>query len=157
MKPSCAGILMVEERYALDPVDLKIIELLKKDGRMPFVELGKRVGLSEAAVRRRVKILQERGIIKRFTVDVDEGFQVSAVIFLQFESSSFPGEIVEKIARVPGIRAIYELTGRFDAMVIISASRISELNERIDKIRAIEGVKSTETAVVLRVLTPSLP
>jgi DNA-binding Lrp family transcriptional regulator len=58
---------------------------------------------------------------------------------------------------VPGIRAIYELTGRFDAMVIISASRISELNERIDKIRAIEGVKSTETAVVLRVLTPSLP
>jgi DNA-binding Lrp family transcriptional regulator len=148
---------MAEEHYALDPVDLKIIELLKKDGRMPFVELGKRVGLSEAAVRRRVKILQERGIIKRFTVDVDEGFQVSAVIFLQFESSSFPGEIVEKIARVPGIRAIYELTGRFDAIVIISASRISELNERIDKIRAIEGVKSTETAVVLRVLTPSLP
>jgi DNA-binding Lrp family transcriptional regulator len=72
---------MAEEHYALDPVDLKIIELLKKDGRMPFVELGKRVGLSEAAVRRRVKILQERGIIKRFTVEVDEGFQVSAVIF----------------------------------------------------------------------------
>ncbi len=148
-----ARIVMVEEHHALDPVDLKIIELLRKDGRMPFVELGKKVGLSEAAVRRRVKMLQEQGIIKRFTIEVDEEFQVSAVIFLQFESSSLPGGIIEKIAKVPGVQAIYELTGRFDAIVIISASRISELNERIDRIRGVDGVKSTETAVVLRVIS----
>ena len=144
---------MVEEHYALDPVDLKIIELLRRDGRMPFVELGKRIGLSEAAVRRRVRMLQERGILRKFTIEVDEGFQVSAVIFLQFESSRLPGEIVEKIAKVPGVRTIYELTGRFDAIVIISASKISELNERIDRIRAIEGVRNTETAVVLRIIS----
>lgn len=144
---------MAEEHYTLDPIDLKIIEFLRRDGRIPFVELGKKVGLSEAAVRRRVRMLQERGIIRKFTIEIDEGLQVSAMIFLQFESSSLPGEIVEKIAKVPGVRAVYEVTGRFDAIVIISAFKISELNERIDRIRAIEGVRSTETAVVLRVIS----
>lgn len=144
---------MAEDHYPLDPVDLKLIELLKKDGRMPFAELGRRVGLSEAAVRRRVKLLQEHGIIKKFTIEVDEGLRVRAVIFIQLEASSSPREVVEKIARIPGVETIYELTGRFDALAVISASKISELNDRIDMVREIEGVRSTETAVILRVIS----
>ncbi|MDW8021735.1 MAG: Lrp/AsnC family transcriptional regulator [Nitrososphaerota archaeon] len=137
----------------LDDIDLKIIELLRKDGRMSFIEIGKKVGLSEGAVRRRVKLLHERGIIKRFTVEIDRGYGVSAITFIQLEYSSSAKEVVGKVAKVPGVEAVYELTGRFDAIAIISAPSISELNERIDSIRNIEGVKNTETAVILRIIS----
>ena len=55
---------------ALDDVDLRIIDLLKQNSRMSFIEIGKRVGLSEGAVRRRVKLLVEKGVIKRFTIEL---------------------------------------------------------------------------------------
>jgi len=141
------------DQYLLDAVDFKIIELLKKNGRMSFIEIGKLVGLSEGAVRRRVRMLQERGIIKRFTIEVNRGYGVSAATFLQFEPGGSPREVVEKLAKIPGIETIYELTGRFDALAILSASSITELNDRIDMIREVEGVKSTETAVILRVVS----
>ncbi|RLG04863.1 MAG: Lrp/AsnC family transcriptional regulator [Thaumarchaeota archaeon] len=144
---------MAADRYMLDAIDFKIIELLKKDGRMPFIEIGKEVGLSEGAVRRRVRMLQEKGVIKRFTIEVDKGYGVSAATFLQFEPGAPPKKVVENISKVPGVEAVYELTGRFDALAILSASSISELNDRIDRVRSIEGVKSTETAVILRVVS----
>ncbi|MCD6591994.1 MAG: Lrp/AsnC family transcriptional regulator, partial [Thaumarchaeota archaeon] len=94
-----------------------------------------------------------RGIIKRFTIEVDKGYGVRAVTFLQFEPSLPPKRIVDEIAKIAGVETIYELTGRFDALAILSAPSIIELNERIDKIRNIEGVKNTETAVILRVIS----
>lgn len=144
---------MTGEWRFLDDVDLKIIELLRKDGRMSFIEIGKEVGLSEGAVRRRVKLLLEKGIIKRFTIEVDRGYGVSAISFIQIEYSSSTKDVVDKVAKVPGVEAVYELTGRFDAIAILSAPSISELNERIDMVRNIEGVKNTETAVILRIIS----
>ena len=119
---------------------------------MSFIDIGKEVGLSEGAVRRRVKLMQERGIIKKFTVEIDKGYGVSAVMFLQLDPSSPTKKVVEKVAKVPGVESLYELTGRYDALVIISAPNIGELNERIDTVRNIEGVKNTETAVILKVV-----
>jgi len=143
---------MMADTYALDEVDHKIIELLRKNGRISFVELGKILGLSEGAVRRRVKLLQERGIIKRFTIEIDKSYGVRAVTFLQLEAGASPRKVADRIAEVPGVEKVYELTGRFDALAVIAAPSITELNERIDRIRNIEGVRSTETAVILRVI-----
>jgi len=143
---------MSSEPHILDDIDVKILELLSKDSRMSFVDIGRRVGLSEGAVRRRVKLLQERGVIKRFTIEVDRNYGVSAVMFIQLEPGSSPKQVVEKITGVPGVEVVYELTGRFDILAILSAPSISELNERIDKIRDIEGIRDTETAVILKVI-----
>ena len=133
-------------------IDLKILEILKKDGRKPFVEIGKELGLSEGAVRRRIRLLQERGVIKKFTVEVNRGYGIGAVTFIQFDQGSSPKQIVENITKVTGVEKVYELTGRFDAIVILSAPSIGELNDRIDLIRNVEGVKNTETAVILRII-----
>jgi len=143
---------MEAERHILDDVDAKILELLRKDGRMSFIDIGRKVGLSEGAVRRRVKLLQERGIIKKCTIEVDKTYGVSAVTFIQLEPGSSPKQVVDKVANVPGVEVVYELTGRFDVIAVLSAPSIGELNERIDTIRDIEGVKDTETAVILRVI-----
>ncbi len=143
---------MESERHILDDIDVKILELLRKDGRMSFIDIGKKVGLSEGAVRRRVKLLQERGIIKKFTIEIDRSYGVSAVTFIQLEPGSSPKQVVEKVANIPGVEVVYEITGRFDVIAILSAPSIGELNERIDMIRDIEGIRETETAVILRVI-----
>ena len=139
-------------RRALDDVDLRIIDLLKRNSRMSFIEIGKRVGLSEGAVRRRVKLLVERGVIKRFTIELSKDYVINAVTFLTLDRGDLAEEVIEKISKIPDVESVYELTGRFDAMVMISAGGVSSLNECIDKIRRVRGVKHTETAVILRIV-----
>jgi len=136
----------------LDDIDLKILEILKKDGRKPFVEIGKELGLSEGAVRRRIKILQEKGVIKRFTVELSRDYVINAITFISFDKGDMVKELVEKISSIPAVESVYELTGRYDAMAIISARSVSELNRCVDEIRKLEGVKTTETSVILRVV-----
>jgi len=139
-------------RRALDDADLRIIGLLKRNSRMSFIEIGKRVGLSEGAVRRRVKLSVERGVIKKFTIELSKDYVINAVTFLTLDRGDLAEEVIERISKIPGVESVYELTGRFDAMVMISAGGVSSLNECIDKIRRVRGVKHTETAVILRIV-----
>lgn len=143
---------MTSKWASLDSVDLKILEILKKDGRKPFVEIGKALGLSEGAVRRRVKVMQEKGIIKRFTVELDKEMAVNALSFIFFEKGEHARDLPKKIAEIESVETVYELTGRIDAVAVISARSISELNRCIDEIRRLEGVSATETAVILRTI-----
>ncbi|MEM1742384.1 MAG: Lrp/AsnC family transcriptional regulator, partial [Nitrososphaerota archaeon] len=117
-----------------------------------FVEIGKMLGLSEGAVRRRAKLMQEKGIIRRFTVEIAMDAVVNAVSFIFFEKSEHSRELLQRIAEIDSVEKVYELTGRIDAIALISARNISELNRCIDEIRRLEGVKATETAVILRVV-----
>ncbi|MEM3820087.1 MAG: Lrp/AsnC family transcriptional regulator, partial [Nitrososphaerota archaeon] len=99
----------------LDEIDVKILEILKKDGRKPFVDIGKALGLSEGAVRRRVKLMQEKGIIKRFTIELSKDFIVNAISFIYFEKGERSKDTLQKIAEMENIETVYELTGRIDA------------------------------------------
>ncbi|MFX1555037.1 MAG: AsnC family transcriptional regulator, partial [Promethearchaeota archaeon] len=71
----------------LDEIDQKIIDLLKKDSRTSFVKIAEEVGLSETAVRKRIKNLQDSFIIKRFTIEVDEEQQTKAVAMIETQAS----------------------------------------------------------------------
>ena len=137
---------------ALDDVDLRITDLLKQNSRMSFIEIGRRIGLSEGAVRRRVKLLVEKGVIKRFTIELSKDYVINAVTFITLDRGDLAEEVIESISKIPEVESVYELTGRFDAMVMISAGGVSSLNECIDKIRRVRGVKHTETSVILRIV-----
>lgn len=150
--PAHINLGMSSKLGTLDEVDLKILEILKKDGRKPFVDIGKALGLSEGAVRRRVKLMQEKGVIERFTIELSKDFVVNAISFIYFEKGERSKDTLQKIAEMENVETIYELTGRIDAVALISAKNISELNKCIDEIRRLEGVKATETAVILRVI-----
>ncbi|MEM0074797.1 MAG: Lrp/AsnC family transcriptional regulator [Conexivisphaerales archaeon] len=137
----------------MDNIDKKLLELLKQNARMPFVELGSQVGLSEAAVRRRVKNLVDSGIIRRFTIDIELQHEASALTLVTVTPGADSSEISSKIKSIHTVDRVYEVTGQHDIAILISGPTISDVNNTIDQIRKMPGIGSTVTMVILRQVT----
>jgi DNA-binding Lrp family transcriptional regulator len=116
------------------------------------VEIAARVGLSEAAVRRRVSNLMRDGVIKRFTVEVNEPQLTSAITYVSVSPSRPTSEVSKMIMSVAGVETIYETTGPFDIATIIKGSNIAEVNKSVEEIRRIDGVLNTNTSIILRTI-----
>lgn len=134
----------------MDEIDAKILEILKRDARKPYVEIAKELGLSEGAVRRRVKNLVSKGIITKFTIEVERGHSVKAITFITIDPGIPTPLVSERLATLSGVDTVYELTGEYDAAAIVSASSVAELNRCIEEVRKIQGVRNTNTVLVLR-------
>lgn len=133
-----------------DKVDEKIIEFLKNDSRESFVDIGKKLKLSESAVRRRVKNLVDSGTINKFTIEVGEENATKAIVLVSVESTMDTSKVSTKLTKLDGVRTVYEITGQYDITVIMSAPNITEINSSIDALRKIQGVTDTNTVIILR-------
>lgn len=136
----------------LDPIDEKIISILKINSRQPFVEIAKEIGLSESAIRRRVKNLMDTKIIKRFSVELNDKNRTSAITLISVTSTSDTSTVSNALMSLNGVEVIYEITGQYDIAAIISSSSVAEINRCIDDVRRIEGVSDTNTVIVLRTM-----
>jgi Lrp/AsnC family transcriptional regulator, regulator for asnA, asnC and gidA len=139
----------------LDSIDEKIIHLLQIDSRKPFVEIAKQIGLSESAVRRRVKNLLENNTIKRFTLELNSTNRTSAITLISVSSTADTSTISAALMNLKGVVVIYEITGQYDIAAIISASSVIEINRCIDDVRKIDGVSDTNTVIVLKTMYQS--
>ena len=133
--------------------DQRILEILRVDSRKSFVDIGKELGLSESAIRRRIKNLIDNGIISRFTIEENSRKKTSAITLLSVSSTTDTNSVASKLQDIVGVKVIYEITGQYDVAVIISADSINEINSSIDEIRRIQGVSNTDTVIILRTLT----
>lgn len=132
-----------------DKIDEKIIEFLKEDSRESFVDIGKKLKLSESAIRRRVKNLVDGGIIKKFTIEVNDN-STSALVFVSVDSSTDTSHVSSEITELDGVKTVYEITGQYDIATIINTSNIAEINASIDELRKIKGASDTNTVIILR-------
>ena len=135
-----------------DKIDEKIIDFLKSDSRESFVDIGKKLKLSESAVRRRVKNLVDNGTIKKFTVEVDDVNNTSAIVLISVDSAMDTSKVSSKITKLEGIKTVYEITGQYDITAIISAPSINDINSCIDALRKIPGVIDSNSVIILRTL-----
>lgn len=136
----------------LDPTDEKIIKILQLDSRKPFVEIANEIGLSESAVRRRVKNLSDNGTIKRFTIEIGSNDKTSAITLISVSSTADTSAVSNRLMNLSGVEVVYEITGQYDIAAIISAPTISEINRSIDDVRKIEGVSDTNTVIILKTM-----
>ncbi|HJS64101.1 MAG: AsnC family transcriptional regulator [Nitrososphaerales archaeon] len=136
----------------IDSFDEQIIRILQNDSRKSFVEIATSVGLSESAVRRRVKNLIENQIIKKFTIEVNQKEETSAITLISVASTSDTSTVTARLLNLEGVKVVYEITGQYDIAAIISASTISEINSYIDDVRKIVGVSDTNTVIILKTL-----
>lgn len=135
----------------LDEVSKLIIEQLQKDGRKSYAEIGKVVGLSEAAVRQRVQKLTEAGVLQIVAVTdpLKLGFSRQAMIGIRCVGNS--AQVADAIAKIPSVDYVVLTAGSFDIMAEVVCENDDQLIELLnDKIRSLPGVVSSETFVYLR-------
>ena len=137
---------------AKDKTDDKIIGYLRDDARESFVEIGKKLKLSESAVSRRVKNLGDGGVIEKFTVEMGESNTTSAIVLISVDSATDTSKVSSKLTKLEAVKTVYEITGQYDIRVIIRAANITEINICIDELRKIQGVIDTNTVIILRTI-----
>lgn len=131
---------------ALDEVSKKIIELLQEDGRRPYAEIGRAVGLSEAAARQRVQRMTEAGIIQIVAVTdpMQLGFHRMSMIGIRVTGD--PRTIAEELTKIPELAYVVVTLGTFDILVEAVCESDEHLIELIaTRIRTIPGVAHTES------------
>ncbi|BBE42832.1 Lrp/AsnC family transcriptional regulator [Conexivisphaera calida] len=135
----------------LDEVDLKILSELSENSRRSSREISRRLGLSVGTVASRIERMKEMGIIKRFTVDLDYeklGYDITVVVDVYISKGNVV-DVEREIASIPGVMAVYDVTGDFDAVVLARFRNRADLSAFTKRLMAMEHVERTNTHVVL--------
>ncbi len=135
----------------MDDIDREIIEILKRNARTPYTTIAKKLGLSEAAIRKRVSKLLKQGVIKRFTIEYSLQNEIKAVVLVKTSPQVPVFKISKEIANLQGVDHVYEITGEYDVLAVIRASNVLALDSIINSIRNIDGVSGTNTMIILNI------
>jgi len=136
----------------VDALDRRLIDLLRRDGRATFAELGDRVGLSASAVKRRVDRLVSTGVIRGFSTVIDpdvDGRDTEAYVELFCRGTVAPAELTRILVEITDVVEAWTVTGTADAIVRIRARDIASLEEALERVRLAPQVDSTRSAIVL--------
>jgi Lrp/AsnC family transcriptional regulator, regulator for asnA, asnC and gidA len=141
----------VTEPPILDEVNKRIIEQLQRDGRMSYATLAKKIGLSEAAARQRVQRMLDTDVMQIVAVTdpLTLGFRRQVMIGMKVEGDM--RVVADKIAEIPEVDYVVVCAGSYDVLAeLVCADDEHLLSLLNDKIRAIPGVRSSETFVYLK-------
>jgi Lrp/AsnC family transcriptional regulator, regulator for asnA, asnC and gidA len=138
----------VAARRRIDDLDRRLIEALQRNGRESFRAIATQLGVSEATVRSRYGRLVEEGIVQVVAVTNPLGLGFEQAL-IGVKTSGPPSAVADAISRWPEADYVVVTAGQFDVVVeIVTASR-AELLELTNRIRALDGVVSTETFLYL--------
>jgi Lrp/AsnC family transcriptional regulator for asnA, asnC and gidA len=136
----------------VDSKNMKILEILHKDARTPNTEIAREIGISEAAVRKRIKKLEAQGIITRYTIEVNPekiGFSSISLTGIDTEPGLFMS-IVQQIRSMEEVRAMYLTSGDHMIMAEIWGKNGMDLSKILtEKIGKLKGVKKVCPAIIL--------
>lgn len=151
---------MAKSAPTLDAADRRILRALQRDGRLPVVALAEQVGLSATPCQRRVKRLEEEGVIAGYAARLDParlGLPLQAFVLVALESHA--EEIVERfhaaLAERPEVLAAYAMSGEMDYLLHVLAADLEAYGEfALKALLRLPGVKETRSSFVLATLKP---
>lgn len=137
----------------IDKIDRKIIELLKRDGRMSYRKIAEEIGRTEVTVRRRVRKLIKEGVIRRFTVVIDPvkiGKSVQAFISVPIDVKEI-SKLVEKLRGMEEVSEAYFLAGRTILLLKINVEDLGALSRFLEeKLEVLGETRNVETYLILK-------
>ncbi|MCJ7517274.1 MAG: Lrp/AsnC family transcriptional regulator [Methanomassiliicoccales archaeon] len=133
----------------IDHLDERIIEILRKDSRRPFVDIANQLKVSEGTIRSRVRKLIDDNVIQSFTIKTT-GKNVKAIIEIKIDVNVNTAEVAGEISKYEGVSDVFEVTGDEDIIAIIDVNSSPQLNDIIEKIRRFDNVQSTKTRLILK-------
>ena len=142
---------MSQSNPAVEAIDLQILELLAKDGRMSYTDLGRATGLSTSAVHQRVKRLEQRGLILGYgaTVNYAEiGMPLTAFIAIRPIDPSQPDDCPDRLVDMPEIESCWSVAGEESYVLKVRSTTPAALEALLARVRTVANV-STRTTIVL--------
>jgi|SRR5690554_989032 len=143
---------MMNKILDIDNIDLKIISLLNEDAKTPYTEIAKKVFVSSGTVHVRMRKLEEMGIVKSATLNIDFsklGYDISAFLGIYLEKSSLYDNVIKKLKKVPEVIHAYYTTGNYSIFAKIICRDTNHLRDVLNKIQLVDGIDRTETLIVL--------
>jgi Lrp/AsnC family transcriptional regulator, regulator for asnA, asnC and gidA len=141
------------ENYQIDTLDRKILAIIKKNARTPFLEVGRACDVSGAAVHQRVQRLIKEGIIAgaEFVLDPNKvGYHTCAYMGIFLEKASLYKDVVKTLEEIPEIVECHYTTGGYSIFIKIYAKTNEHLrNILTEKLQSIQGIARTETFISL--------
>ena len=133
----------------LDPVNRRIIEILQREGRCPYTSIARELGISEAAVRARVQRLTDAGVLDVVAVTnpLKLGFDVMALVGVQANSDL--GHVADVVSEWAETSYVVITSGSYDLLVEVVCEHNRHLLDVVQRLREIDGVKSTATFMYL--------
>ena len=134
-----------------DDLDHRLLDLLRRDARLPIAKLAKALGISRASVYARLGRLQSGGVIEGFTVRVNPNYDrnlLRAHVLMKV-TAKLARATEKQLQAMPDIIALHAISGVYDLIAILEARSAAELNELIDRIGALAGVESTTSSILL--------
>ena len=141
---------MIESECEMDDLDLQILDALQVDGRTPFTQIAKKVGVAESTIRSRYASLVDQGVVQTIAV-IDPfslGYNAPALIGISTEPGKI-NSVAKTLEQLPEVSYLVLTLGGFDLMVEVFCRDRDHLTELItNQIQSIPGIRVTETLVI---------
>ncbi|MEV7966247.1 Lrp/AsnC family transcriptional regulator [Sphaerisporangium sp. NPDC088356] len=136
----------------LDATHMKILEVLRENGRISVAALAERVGISRASAYTRFEALRADGVIKKFTAEVDHvraGLGITALVFVTVRQQMWK-QFRAQLAQMPEVEYCAITTGQHDAMIQVRMADVAAVHALVtERLASIPAVKATETVFIL--------
>ena len=135
----------------LDQKDQGLLAMLRADARTSVVDLASRLGVSRATVQNRMRRLEDNGVILGYTIAMGSAVEKPAVraLMLVRAESAQEADVIASLRGDPQVTAVHHTTGRWDLIAEIQTDSLSSFNKVVGALRLIDGVKATETNLLL--------
>jgi len=144
----------------VDKIDQKILSELSKDSSISIPKLAEKINANSSVVYSRIKRLLKNKLIERFTIKVDDkrlGYGVKSLTGINMDSKQ-RDNIIQELLKIPGVREVAEVTGRFDILVTMYAENLNEMYRIVsDNIGKIDGIIGSESFIEMKTRTKQMP
>ena len=141
------------DNYELDNIDLGILNILMKNAKTPYTEIGEKLFVSAGTVHVRMKKMEKLGIIKTSTLNIDYskiGYDVTAFIGIYLTISKYYDSVVAQLEKIPEVTGIHYTTGAYSMFGKIVCRDTRHLRQVLhDKLQTIDGIQRTDTLISL--------
>ncbi|GLQ33877.1 AsnC family transcriptional regulator [Amylibacter marinus] len=135
----------------MDAIDHTIIDALRQNARLPISSLAAQLGMARTTIQTRLSRLESTGIIQGYAVRLGpeiEERQIKATVLLQLDPKAGAG-VVARLKKIPNVEQAFTASGRFDLVLTVGANSTGALDEILDEIGDMQGVKSSESLIQL--------
>src|SRR5689334_5781261 len=135
----------------IDPLDHRLIALLRQDGRLPAAVLAQKLGVSRGTVANRLRKLDDAGVVVGYAVQLRpeaRSDEIRAWMGILVEGNQ-TRTVIASLLGEPGVAALHDTSGRWDLLAELRAASMAELSQVLERIRLLKGIRSTETSIHL--------